>query len=116
MRTPDPLLGLARREDASSGCRRSAAHAVFDALAAIPPSQRTRPVHLVSKDTMAEGPLVMAHLGEVSAQIQAAVDSLSPPLAGARTRPAPGQDVQRAHPKQHPRLDSVIQIFSGLYK
>lgn len=55
------------------------AHAVFEALQAIPPSQRTRPVHIVSNDTMVESPLVMAHLDEVSSQIQAAVDSLNLP-------------------------------------
>lgn len=62
-------------------------HAVFEALEAIPPSQRTRPVHIVSNDTMVESPLVMAHLDEVSGHIQAAVDSLSLPLTVARTRP-----------------------------
>ncbi|WP_430504692.1 DNA phosphorothioation system sulfurtransferase DndC [Ralstonia pseudosolanacearum] len=65
------------------------AHAVFEALQAIPPSQRTRPVHIVSNDTMVESPLVMAHLDDVSRQIQAAVDSLSLPITVARTRPDP---------------------------
>ena len=65
------------------------AHAVFEALQAIPPSQRKRPVHIVSNDTMVESPLVMAHLDEVSSQIQAAVDSLSLPLTVARTHPDP---------------------------
>lgn len=65
------------------------AHAVFEALQSIPPSQRTRPVHIVSNDTMVESPLVMAHLDDVSRQIRAAVDSLSLPIAVARTRPAP---------------------------
>lgn len=63
------------------------AHAVFEALQAIPPSLRTRPVHIVSNDTMVESPLVMAHLDEVSSQIQAAVESLTLPLTVARTRP-----------------------------
>lgn len=62
-------------------------HAVFEALQAIPPSQRTRPVHIVSNDTMVESPLVMAHLDDVSCHIQAAVNSLSLPLTVARTRP-----------------------------
>lgn len=65
------------------------AHAVFEALQAIPPSQRTRPVHIVSNDTMVESPLVMAHLDDVSRQIQAAVNSLSLPITIARTRPDP---------------------------
>ena len=74
---------------ASSGGKDSTvvAHAVFEALAAIPPIQRTRPVHIVSNDTMVESPLVMAHLDEVTVQIQEAVDSLSLPLTVARTRP-----------------------------
>jgi DNA sulfur modification protein DndC len=63
------------------------AHAVFEALAAIPPSQRTRDVHIVSNDTMVESPLVMAHLDIVSSQIQTAVDNLSLPITVARTRP-----------------------------
>jgi len=63
------------------------AHAVFEALAAIPPSQRTRPVHIVSNDTMVESPLVMAHLDEVSQQIRAAAAGLSLPITVARTRP-----------------------------
>ncbi|HIE5949100.1 TPA: DNA phosphorothioation system sulfurtransferase DndC [Burkholderia cepacia] len=65
------------------------AHAVFEALQAIRPSQRTRPVHIVSNDTMVESPLVMAHLDDVSRQIQAAADSLSLPITVARTRPDP---------------------------
>ncbi|KVF26145.1 DNA phosphorothioation system sulfurtransferase DndC [Burkholderia vietnamiensis] len=65
------------------------AHAVFEALQAIRPSQRTRHVHIVSNDTMVESPLVMAHLDDVSRQIQAAADSLSLPITVARTRPDP---------------------------
>lgn len=65
------------------------AHAVFEALGAIPPSQRTRPVHIVSNDTMVESPLVMAHLDEVSGQLQAAIENLSLPITVARTRPDP---------------------------
>jgi DNA sulfur modification protein DndC len=63
------------------------AHAVFEALQAIAPSQRTRPVHIVSNDTMVENPLVMAHLDEVSAQITAAAEGLGLPITVARTRP-----------------------------
>ena len=63
------------------------AHAVFEALLAIPPSLRTRPVHIVSNDTMVESPLVMAHLDDVSALINKAVDSLGLPLTVARTKP-----------------------------
>lgn len=63
------------------------AHAVFEALQAIPPSLRRRPVHIVSNDTLVESPLVMAHLDEVTASIQQAAESLGLPFTVARTRP-----------------------------
>jgi DNA sulfur modification protein DndC len=63
------------------------AHAVFEALLSIPPSLRTRPVHIVSNDTMVESPLVMAHLDDVTALIDKAVGSLGLPLTVARTKP-----------------------------
>jgi len=63
------------------------AHAVFEALLSIPPSQRTRPVHIVSNDTMVESPLVMAHLDFVTALIDKAAKSLDLPVTIARTKP-----------------------------
>lgn len=63
------------------------AHAVFEALLAIPPSRRTRQVHIVSNDTMVESPLVMAHLDDVSRLIEGAVGSLELPITVARTKP-----------------------------
>lgn len=67
------------------------AHAVFEALLDIPPSQRTRPVHIVSNDTLVESPLVMAHLNEVTVHIQDAADSLELPVTVARTLPELGK-------------------------
>jgi DNA sulfur modification protein DndC len=63
------------------------AHAVFEALLAIPPSLRRRPVHIVSNDTLVESPLVMAHLDEVTASIQEAAEGLGLPVTVARTHP-----------------------------
>lgn len=63
------------------------AHAVFEALLSIPPSQRTRPVHIVSNDTLVESPLVMAHLNRVTKQIEEAARSLDLPITVARTHP-----------------------------
>jgi DNA sulfur modification protein DndC len=65
------------------------AHAVFEALLDIPPSRRTRPVHLVSNDTLVESPLVIAHLNEVTKRIQEASESLGLPITVARTTPDP---------------------------
>lgn len=63
------------------------AHAVFEALLAIPPSQRNRPVHIVSNDTLVESPLVVAHLDVVTVEINQAADSLGLPITVARTHP-----------------------------
>lgn len=62
-------------------------HAVFEALLSTAPSQRTRPVHVVSNDTLVESPLVIAHLDVVSAQIAQAAENLSLPVVVARTKP-----------------------------
>ncbi len=37
-------------------------HAVFDALLSVAPLRRTRPVHIVSNDTLVESPPVMSHV------------------------------------------------------
>lgn len=60
------------------------AHAVFEALTAIPPSRRNREVHIVSNDTMVESPLVMAHLNEVTSKISNAAATLGLPIKVAR--------------------------------
>ncbi|WP_211104411.1 DNA phosphorothioation system sulfurtransferase DndC [Azospirillum baldaniorum] len=65
------------------------AHAVFEALLDIPPSKRTRDVHIVSNDTRVESPLVMQHLNEVTKRIDAAATSLHLPITVARTKPDP---------------------------
>jgi len=63
------------------------AHAVFEALLAIPPSLRTRQVHVVSNDTLVESPLVIAHLDEVTKRIEEAANNLALPIVVARTTP-----------------------------
>lgn len=64
-------------------------HAVFEALLNISPSRRTRPIHIVSNDTMVESPLVIGHLDAVSERIALAAESLSLPITVARTKPDP---------------------------
>lgn len=63
------------------------AQGVFDALLAIPPSQRKRWVHIVSNDTLVESPLVIAHLNEVTQRIEEAAKNLGLPVVVARTQP-----------------------------
>lgn len=62
-------------------------HAVFEALQEIPPSARTRPVHIVSNDTLVESPFVMAHLNKVTRQIEQAAQDMGLPLVVRRTKP-----------------------------
>lgn len=63
--------------------------AIFEALLQLPPSQRTRHVHLVSNDTQVESPLVMAHLIKVQAAIADMVESFRLPVTVVTTRPTP---------------------------
>jgi DNA sulfur modification protein DndC len=63
------------------------AHLAFEALLSVPPSLRTRKVHIVSNDTMVESPFVMAHLNRITARIDAAAANLDLPVTVARTRP-----------------------------
>lgn len=63
------------------------AHAVFEALLSVSPSQRTRPIHIVSNDTLVESPLVIAHLDDVTKRIESAARSLDLPITVARTKP-----------------------------
>lgn len=65
------------------------AHAVFEALLDISPSRRTRPIHIVSNDTMVESPLVIGHLDAVTTRIAQAAESLDLPIKVARTKPDP---------------------------
>lgn len=62
-------------------------HATIDALMSIPPSRRTRPVHVVSNDTLVESPVVIAHLNKVTKAIRQTAENLGLPLTVARTTP-----------------------------
>lgn len=63
------------------------AHAVFDALLAVTPSDRTRDVHMVSNDTLVESPLVIAHMSTVQKQIEDAAKNLGLPVTVVTTHP-----------------------------
>jgi len=62
-------------------------HAIFAALLSIEPSRRTRPVHLVSNDTLVESPLVVAHLKQSQDAIALASANLGLPVTVASTHP-----------------------------
>src|SRR5262245_10763852 len=61
------------------------AQGVFEALQSVPPSSRTRPVHIVSNDTLVESPLVIALLDDVTKRIEQAARNLELPITVART-------------------------------
>ncbi|MGE4557190.1 MAG: DNA phosphorothioation system sulfurtransferase DndC [Desulfovibrionaceae bacterium] len=63
------------------------AHAVFEALFEIAPYKRTRPVHILSNDTLVESPLVIQHLNSVTGRISEAARALGLPITVARTKP-----------------------------
>jgi len=63
------------------------AHGVFEALMSVPPSRRTRPVHIVSNDTLVESPVVIIHLDKVTKLIEQAAENLGLPITVARTTP-----------------------------
>lgn len=65
------------------------AHLVFEMLLDLPRSERTRPVHLVSNDTLVESPLVMAHIMKVQSAIAAAATAWRLPIEVVTTRPDP---------------------------
>src|SRR5688572_23607692 len=62
-------------------------HAVFEALLSIPPSLRTRVVHVVSNDTLVESPFVMGHLNTVALEVEKAASNLGLPIIVVRTTP-----------------------------
>ena len=62
-------------------------HAVIDALMSISPSRRTRPIHVVSNDTLVESPVVIAHLDKVTKAIRQMAENLGLPVTVARTKP-----------------------------
>jgi DNA sulfur modification protein DndC len=62
-------------------------HATIDALMSIPPSRRTRPVHVVSNDTLVESPVVIAHLDKVTKAVRQMAENLGLPVTVARTTP-----------------------------
>lgn len=62
-------------------------HLVFEHLLSLPPSARTRPVYIVSNDTLVESPLVIAHVRAVTKEIQAAAEAFALPVQVNITQP-----------------------------
>lgn len=65
------------------------AHLVFELLLSLPRSERRRPVHIVSNDTLVESPLVVAHIGTVQAEMRRAAEAFDLPVTIVTTQPDP---------------------------
>lgn len=66
-------------------------HLLFELLLSLPPSQRTRQVHIVGNDTLVESPLVMFHLAESIKEIGDAATAFGFPVKTKITSPAKDQ-------------------------
>jgi DNA sulfur modification protein DndC len=62
-------------------------HLVFEHLLSIPPSKRTRDVHIVANDTLVESPFVIRHLESSMEDISDAAEAFALPIKCQITRP-----------------------------
>lgn len=64
---------------------------VFEILLDLPRSDRRRPVHVVTNDTLVESPLVLRYVDGMLAKLEDAASSLGLPIIVAKTTPTPDQ-------------------------
>ena len=64
-------------------------HLVIEMLLQLPRSQRQRPVHIISNDTLVESPLVMGHIAARQNELRSAASAFDLPLTIATTTPDP---------------------------
>lgn len=64
---------------------------VVETLLDLPPSERNRPVHVVSNDTLVEAPVVADHVDRVLDRVRNGVEALRLPLTVVKTLPKPDQ-------------------------
>lgn len=67
------------------------AQLVVEMLLDLPPSARSRPVHIVANDTLVEAPLVAQHLERMLDRIRAGSEALRLPVTVVKTSPKPDQ-------------------------
>jgi len=64
---------------------------VIETLLDLPPSERKRPVHVVSNDTLVEAPVVADHVDRVLDRVRNGVEALRLPVTVVKTLPKPDQ-------------------------
>lgn len=62
-------------------------HLVFEMLLSLPPSKRTRPVHVLANDTLVESPIVQGFVDQTLDRIRGAVGGLNVPVTVVKTTP-----------------------------
>lgn len=60
---------------------------VFEALLSLPPSDRTRPVHVLANDTLVESPILASYLDKMLVKIRMAGEALRLPTTVVKTTP-----------------------------
>lgn len=63
------------------------AHLVFEMLMELPPSERTREIHVVANNTLVESPLVIEHIQDSMLEIEYAAAAFNLPVAAKITSP-----------------------------
>lgn len=76
------ILGLSGGKDSTL-----VLHLVFEMLLRIPPSERTRALHVVANDTGVESPLVIGHLEHLLQKLRSAISALDVPMTVTKTMP-----------------------------
>jgi DNA sulfur modification protein DndC len=64
---------------------------VFEMLLRVPPSKRTRPIHVLANDTLVESPMVAQHLDRSLQRIAEGVQALGLPVTVQKTTPKADQ-------------------------
>ncbi|BCM17816.1 DNA phosphorothioation system sulfurtransferase DndC [Mesorhizobium sp. J8] len=67
------------------------AQLVFEMLLELPPSERSRPVHIVANDTLVEAPLIANHLSAILDRMRSVIPGLRLPLTVRKTTPKQDQ-------------------------
>ena len=75
-------IGFSGGKDSTVVC-----HLVFEHLLSLPRSDRRRPVHIVTNDTLVESPLVIAHIEAATNEIRRAAEVFGLPIYVQVTRP-----------------------------
>lgn len=61
---------------------------VLETVLSLPPSERTRPIHVVTNDTLVESPVLISFIHKVLSKLEKCIDALRIPLVVKITTPS----------------------------